>query len=1239
MVKHKINNRKILFSVCTILILLLSSFLVVLFNKPYYQVKALTNDIVDANYTNYTNSINLLYDTDKTIFDYVDENNPLKGTKSKVTNSSEIVGRTDMILTGSGDDDIVQIVPKELFATVGEKLCIGNEYGFFISTNLDDGNYSSTVVVFAFINDLDLDKNVDTISVGTKVLFELNYAYLLSSKTEYAYLYGETPYNVQYSISEDTVALLPSHLYLYGIPYACVYDDVEKYMIKDIGMGISLYNEQDKNIGDLGYNPYNDIGSYITSYDYFARGKRKTSINTFEYIDVDTLDVINENLNWAFALLGWLKYVPEIGTIIDNGVNILQTGLDIYDWFKNVQSISNDDVIQSILFDNNHNAKMSISSYYQNRDDQLSHYTDSDGNASMIKTATVPFTAISDSGVWYGGQDYARTDFRINHSALNQQANYTRLVTKIDFKIIDTEENNIIEYFTKTSHFNLREPVYKNINLEEDNGVFLLPNGHNYFRFNALYESDYQLSLDNSSDVVVKVNNNIVNFNDNKSTIHLGQGQYDIEIINPSKTNKSFGNLHIEPATYNSGTYLANINANSDYLIKANMSQAKTITTGNNNINVTKIFYGSLNNEYVGKGVISPTSNLSHLYIDGKYYFILHNNANETSNLELSVADVDNIEIGSKINLTLNGDNYQYFKVTPSEGGTYILSMANMSNVSLVVYNNDATISNANSTYYPGVVYEIGFDANKTYYIGIKSNVVSENSLVINKKEMAYSWSISDGKTIVDTNANTFNVVKGVRYTLSLKANGFLLNNITIGIVNQDTAYGVYPLNSTNANQIEFNTNSPIGGNGVIVKAVVGYGTSLENIASIINIIPTFDRTFYVTSIINNEELKFTYNTTRYIYNVQFSLYPYTSVYNLDLSNIYATVDGTYTGSYDLRSIVDNMVINNGLEVYLKIINFSYYDAFRNSIVVTNVAQYDFPFNILYASGKGIDSEPYMITSNRHFNNISRTEATYGLGANLDFGNMTEAKPEFKGKLFGNTYTISYYMDVSSEGDFGLFKQNSGTIQHLKVNARISVYNNVGGWVRAGLFAGVNTGTISNCQAYGSVNDTRESSQSGGFVGRNEYTIDYCTNYATITCYGDTGGIAGANYTGAAVIGYCVNNGNVNYYYYANNRSVGGILGYQDLGNVHSCTNNGTISYMSPSSDSRTLQPNMGQIVGNSASGYVGNNVCNGTVNIGTLHTETWKTGTWPFQKKHTHNQAEYAGNRGVGKGVDCDQE
>ena len=78
---------------------------------------------------------------------------------------------------------------------------------------------------------------------------------------------------------------------------------------------------------------------------------------------------------------------------------------------------------------------------------------------------------------------------------------------------------------------------------------------------------------------------------------------------------------------------------------------------------------------------------------------------------------------------------------------------------------------------------------------------------------------------------------------------------------------------------------------------------------------------------------------------------------------------------------------------------------------------------------------------------------------------------------------------------------------------------------------------------------------------------------------------------------------------------------------------------MSPSSDSRTLQPNMGQIVGNSASGYVVNNVCNGTVNIGTLHTETCKNGTWPFQKKHNHNQTENAANRGVGKGVDHDQE
>lgn len=1235
--KNNVKNKYII--LITSLILFLSCISILfLFNKNNYQVLA-ESTTEETDFSQYVDSEYLINDTDKTIYDYVGKETSLIGSKSKIVVPED--NKAIVRLIENGDDDIVQIVPKVLFSSQGSNLTIGSKYGFFINTEKMGNNFLSTVLVFDTTFITDLNESTDVVSIKVKILFEQKYAYLKSSENSFVHDVYLKKYFFSYEISDDLVVLAPTHVLEDANTHYIVvdYNSSNDFYLKDISMGIALYNEQDKNYGDVGYNPYTDVGSYITSYDYYSRGMYKTTQDKYYHYNEDNINEIKNNINTGLNLLGVIKLIPKYGKYIGAGIDLLKSPAILDSWFPSVEPIPTDDLSSFVTYADDGTARMTINSYYQNRDDQLSHYFDNDGMPIIVKSATIPFNAISDKGVWYGVSDYARTDFRINHSALNDNANYTRLISEIGFKVVNTNDNSIVKFCTQTSHFNLREPVYKNINLEEDNGVFLLPNGHNYFRFNALYESDYQLSLDNSNDVVVKVNNNIVNFNNNKSTIHLGQGQYDIEIINSSKTNKSFGNLHIEPATYNSGTYLANINANSDYLIKANMSQAKTITTGNNNINITKIFYGSLNNEYVGKGVISPTSNLSHLYIDGKYYFILHNNANETSNLELSVADVDNIEIGSKINLTLNGDNYQYFKVTPSEGGTYILSMANMSNVSLVVYNNDATISNANSTYYPGVVYEIGFDANKTYYIGIKSNVVSENSLVINKKEMAYSWSISDGKTTVDTNANTFNVVKGVRYTLSLKANGFLLNNITIGIVNQDTAYGVYPLNSTNANQIEFNTNSPIGGNGVIVKAVVGYGTSLENIASIINIIPTFDRTFYVTSIINNEELKFTYNTTKYIYNVQFSLYPYTSVYNLDLSNIYATVDGTYTGSYDLRSIVDNMVINNGLEVYLKIINFSYYDAFRNSIVVTNVAQYDFPFNILYASGKGIDSEPYMITSNRHFNNISRTEATYGLGANLDFGNMTEAKPEFKGKLFGNTYTISYYMDVSSEGDFGLFKQNSGTIQHLKVNARISVYNNVGGWVRAGLFAGVNTGTITNCQAYGSVNDTRESSQSGGFVGRNEYTIDYCTNYATITCYGDAGGIAGANYTGAAVIGYCVNNGNVNYYYYANNRSVGGILGYQDLGNVHSCTNNGTISYMSPSSDSRTLQPNMGQIVGNSASGYVGNNVCNGTVNIGTLHTETWKTGIWPFQNKHTHNQAENAGNRGVGKGVDYDQE
>lgn len=301
--KNNVKNKYIILIISLILFLSCLSVLF-LFNKNNYQVLA-ESTTEETDYSQYVDSKYLINDTDKTIYDYVNANNPLKGTKAKIKNISE-TERLNMVLEGTEDDYIVQIIPKNLFSTTGEYLIFGKEYGFFITTELNDYNYSSIVMVFSLDYNMNLEENVDTASIEIKVLFELSYAYLPSSRTDYVFTVDNNSYSCEYNISQDIVALLPSHIYLLGLPYSCNYDDVDLFMLKDVGMGISLYNEQEKNIGDLGYNPYNDIGSYLTSYDYYANGQYWVD-NKFQPLNTQPKSNFEKTVDTSKTVLGILN--------------------------------------------------------------------------------------------------------------------------------------------------------------------------------------------------------------------------------------------------------------------------------------------------------------------------------------------------------------------------------------------------------------------------------------------------------------------------------------------------------------------------------------------------------------------------------------------------------------------------------------------------------------------------------------------------------------------------------------------------------------------------------------------------------------------------------------------------------------------------------------------------------------------------------------------------------------------
>jgi hypothetical protein len=317
----------------------------------------------------------------------------------------------------------------------------------------------------------------------------------------------------------------------------------------------------------------------------------------------------------------------------------------------------------------------------------------------------------------------------------------------------------------------------------------------------------------------------------------------------------------------------------------------------------------------------------------------------------------------------------------------------------------------------------------------------------------------------------------------------------------------------------------------------------------------------------------------------------------------------------------------------------------------------------LFKSGNGTSSSPYLISSSRHLDNIRYSgvwEYEYG-SSNQVYNIKTHFRlvnsiflsvnwnpiARFSGNLDGAGYLIDSMVVViprtkftTSPQDFGLIgRLSNGTVKNLHLqNAYISGdYQHEGGYVNVGAVVGYNSGgTISNCSVAGEMYVHRYYSLMGGIAGfsASNGKIENCTVNMTISSYGEVGGIVGVFSSG--VVDKCVFKGAI-FWNYANKddfgyNNAGGIVGRAVSGAILNCKNYGNIKYDGNNTDSRTLKPCISEIVGYAGSNVsLNNNSRIGYVNIGLLRVITWKTGVWPFQTTHTHDQSQYVSSSEVG--------
>lgn len=648
-----------------------------------------------------------------------------------------------LVATVTKDDPIVKIVPRILFQQNGTKLHIGREYGFFITTEAIS-SYATESTVFVF----DIKKYpLSSSNFSSQYVIEI--APLFQYK--YYYLRQDNDFNtnnykfVVNSPLSSVVVAAPDML--------SNFQETEEYFLKDISFGLSVFNEQELNIGDTGYNKYQDNGSFITRTGINFSGVANQGL----FGEIDVLSTANfvfgffkkyEKLNKALSILDYSL------SMIVNLIEPPKTTVEYGDFYS--------------------------TAYHNSKIEQLQNYE------NLTKSAVAELLSEDQKPLLFGrtqSNDYIRCSFTLGTT----EDWYTRVVDTIKLSVVT--ETTLFGNSTITSRTTAERSTTTSVRniqttplaIDTAKSFYMLPYGAAKFSFNISVASDYKITVSNSNQMNIKVDGVAKHLSGGSADLPLSSGEHviDIEGLN---TDVLISDIAISPNLMTGSTKQINLKGNESYLLKAtSLFSVKTLTTGNNSVVIQAIYQNKdLNNLYNNYGAISPASSLTHPFVAGDYYIVLKNNSPSSVTINFAVGEPPILLPDSPLIVKMNPNNYTYVKFTADTTGTYAISVSNMSNLFFAVFNSNLlSVSGVN---FPGSFYTIGINAEQTYYIGINNGQSVDNTLTISKTDSAYKWQITGGSidTTISENS-TLELARGATYTLTLRVNGVAVDNAIFG--------------------------------------------------------------------------------------------------------------------------------------------------------------------------------------------------------------------------------------------------------------------------------------------------------------------------------------------------------------------------------------------------------------------------------------------------------------------------
>lgn len=1111
------------------------------------------------------------------------------------------------------DDYIVNYIPKTLFLAENTTLNIYEEYGYFVHTFRDKkfqdaevlDNMHSYVLVFTIDYSTAEEESItkDRFSYTITPIFQREYISVLPNGNDEHFSVGfysnmnmrqfesswedflnatfRPEYLLQYNLSDDVNrsegVVAPAPQRTDDVSYACelFYDEINIFNLTDIAVAANIYNEQELNESDEDYNVLDDQGCFIIGTGIQIAAHEYTGEYDFEGMAKATGYFITKGI--VSTAIGCVKIIGQA----------VSTVWEVADFIREAEGTYFGNQFSEFRYDSYYGTDI-----YANSKSSQMELT----GGRLYKSSAITMTAMENVEAWLRVNDYFTGVFEVSNSTGNAPGWKTAveysvgLSVKCVIKDFPTTTNNSAFYtdtFNAIRYKPLAEGVSSEVYVMAPNGAI---KGKDYFAFVPDTTGFYTFTLTNGSGVTNSITHGNIACTATDLGYYMEEDEAYIIILTNGTTSLKRPTVKVSMTEVEADfgdEYTFDLPANTTVVLTADFANVVTAME----VQGTDVSIWGVENS---SGTITARDTLAyHNNGKGVRNIYIENTSSSVRQCTLSFEDVGTLAMGD--NTGIAGDIYvTYYKFVPtSEALIFELSFGNIPvGFSVLDEDGDSVVFSMENNV--AVVY--GLSVGDTYYLGFESlnDSTSSGSVQVKVAENNLKWYVDgvpvNGQQIALNIGRTYNVwlQVGNEATTTLRLTMATPRKVHIsdGILTIDPDAAVGDEAELYCSWVETaaegQTEYMWFGLLITLEPHAGFTiSSPENRATEIDV-----RIEIIDPLINSIEYEFTYR-------------------NLVL------IEQTISGSKSFARGTDVVEFTlSGIDEVL----------YPPAITVTGVnsattnEQYSaqMSFNVSYAKGNGTAESPYILNCSRHYMAFLLAAGLYDgsdgpiywtMGADVTIPDSFSIPiPEFYGVFDGGGYTLSGLTleipasSFSEEQNYGWAAINKGTIKNVKfTDVTISApVCHSGAWVNIGVAAGTNAGLIENVEVMGAdVNTNRNMSSVGGIAGCNDSgaTVINCIvgitignpNTVQIFSNGDTGLICGENW---GTVDECLARlAAINYYATANNRSIGGIVGYCPAGQLTNCTT--LIVGITVAGADAGIVPSIGTIVGNIKSSVV----------------------------------------------------